>query len=59
MSIILVILEAEMRKIMVGSHPGHIALETLSQKHPTQKLLKWHLPRKCEALSSNIILLEK
>jgi hypothetical protein len=35
--IILATQEAEIRRIMVGSQPGIIVLETLSQKNPSQK----------------------
>jgi hypothetical protein len=37
MPVILATQEAEIRRIMVRSQPGQIALETLSQKYQAQK----------------------
>jgi hypothetical protein len=37
MPVILATQEAEIRRIMVGSLPGQIVCETLSQKNPSQK----------------------
>jgi hypothetical protein len=42
--VILATQEAEIRRIMVQSHPGQIAHETLSQKNPFTKtvgLVEW------------------
>jgi hypothetical protein len=36
-SVILAIQEAEIRRIMVGSHLGQIVQETVSQKNPIMK----------------------
>jgi hypothetical protein len=40
MPIILATWEAEIRRIEIQSQPRQIVQETLSQKHPTQKLVK-------------------
>jgi hypothetical protein len=37
MPVILATYEAEIRRITVGSQPGQIVRETLSQKNPSQK----------------------
>jgi plasmid maintenance system antidote protein VapI len=51
MPIILATQEAEIRKIMAGSHPGEIVPETLSRKNLRRKgLVEW---LKVQALSSN------
>jgi hypothetical protein len=55
-SVILVTLEAEIRRITVRCQPKKIVCETLSQKYPAQKracIVVEYLPSKCEALSSN------
>jgi hypothetical protein len=44
MPIILATQEAEIRRIVVQSQPGHIVCKTLSQKNPSQKkngLVEW------------------
>jgi hypothetical protein len=57
--IIIATQEAESRRIMVQSQSGQTVGETMSQKTPSQnragqmvQVVK-HLPRRCEALSSN------
>jgi hypothetical protein len=59
MLVILATQEAVIRRIMVQSQPRQIVLETLSQKHPIQKMASGvaqvveYLPGKCKALSSS------
>jgi hypothetical protein len=63
--VILTTWEAEIRRIKVQASLGQIVLETLSQKHPTQKraggvsqVVEW-LPSNREALSSNRTAVKK
>jgi hypothetical protein len=63
--IILATQEAKIKRITVQDQPKQIVLETLSQKHPTQRKvgkvahMGEHLPRKCEALCSNLSIVNK
>jgi hypothetical protein len=58
MSVILVTLEAEIKRSWFEASPDKIVCKTLSQKYPTQKRagrvsqMVERLPKMCEALSS-------